>query len=72
MIAFDDSDRPTRPDKGTEYVEHLSRIGEVFQYETDKDVIETFRHEREAEEITGLEGHIGDPFGAHPCLRTPN
>ena len=72
VVAFDHGDRPARPDdKRAEGRKRTPGIGKMFQHEADKNVVETLWAKREAEEITGTERHVFDPFGPHAFLRTP-
>lgn len=68
MIALDHRDRAARPEKRVQAPEGEDRVREVFENETDEDVIETLLRKRESEEVALPERDIRDPCCPDPLF----
>lgn len=62
MIPLDNSQRAALFQERAELFERTPWFCKMFQHETDKDVIETFRFEREPKDVLLPECHARDPF----------
>jgi hypothetical protein len=69
VIAFNNGHRAAFFQERTELSERPHGICKMLQYEADKDMIETLRFEREAEDIPLTEGHVGNARLQDPFLR---
>ena len=58
MVAFDDGDRAAGFQQVFQRSQRLDRLREMFQHETNEDVVERFRFERQPENISLLELNV--------------
>ena len=62
MVPFDNRECSPLINEKTEAFQRPLRIREMLQYETDKDVVKTFRCKRETEDISVQKCYVSDPF----------
>ncbi len=66
VIAFDDGDRAAGHEELAQLLERRERVPKVFEHETDEDVVEGVRRERQREEVRL---HEADRTHADPSYR---
>src|SRR5947209_4077159 len=60
VVPLDDGDRPPWPEEFPQRGQSLDRMREVPQDETDEDMVEGLRGERQGEDVRLLELHVGE------------